>query len=168
MDQIMVVIKSFLESSTIHGLTYISSSTKLIRLFWTLVVIAGFTGAAVMIYQAFEDWNENPVTTTIETRPITEIILPKVTVCPPMNTFTDLNYVLKMSKNMTIADDTRADLKIFAIELLLDDLVEDFMKNMSLLELQSELDRESDTTGNKNNDNCNTTKHHMKTTKAMT
>ena len=65
--------KHFLESSTIHGLTYIATSRKWMRLFWITVVIAGFTGAGYMIYQSFQDWEENPVKTTEETLPITEI-----------------------------------------------------------------------------------------------
>ena len=66
-------IKEFLESTTIHGLTYISLTKKYVRLFWIIVVIAGFTGAGIMIYQSFQDWEENPVKTTEETLPITEI-----------------------------------------------------------------------------------------------
>ena len=38
-------IKEFLESTTIHGLTYISTTRKLVRLFWVIVVISGFSGA---------------------------------------------------------------------------------------------------------------------------
>ena len=51
-------IKSFLESSTIHGLAYLTNPKKYLRLFWTLVVIAGFTGAGVLIYKSFQSWDE--------------------------------------------------------------------------------------------------------------
>ena len=81
-------IKSFLESSTIHGLIYISTDWKCVRSFWILVVISGFIGAGVLIYQYFEDWSNNPVKTTIETHPIQMIRFPKVTVCPPKNSYT--------------------------------------------------------------------------------
>ena len=60
-------IKLFLESSTIHGLTFISSTKGQIRFFWIMVVIAGFTGAGIMINQSFNTWNESPVKTTIDT-----------------------------------------------------------------------------------------------------
>ena len=89
---IMLDIKPFLETSTIHGLSLIASSKSCLRLFWITVVVSGFTGAGVLIYQSFSAWDESPVNTIIETRPITEITFPKVTVCPPKNTFTDLNY----------------------------------------------------------------------------
>ena len=65
-----VGLKAFFESSTIHGLVYIATTKhRLIRLFWILVVIAGFTGAGVMIYQSFQSWADSPVKTTIETLP---------------------------------------------------------------------------------------------------
>ena len=88
------MFKLFLESSTIHGLAYIASTKKLIRLFWVFVVLAGFSGAGLLIYQSFQSWAENPVVTSIETLPIEEVRFPKVTVCPPKNTFTNLNHDL--------------------------------------------------------------------------
>ena len=100
-------IRNFLESSTIHGLTYISTTGKYARLFWFIVVTAGFIGAGIIIYESFNDWGESPVKTTIETLPISEITFPKVTVCPPRNTFTDLNHDLKLTMNMTLDKETR-------------------------------------------------------------
>ena len=78
----MEEVRTFLDSSTIHGLAYISSSRKFLRVFWSMVVIAGFTGAGIMIYESFQSWADSPVKTTIETHPITDFTFPKVTVCP--------------------------------------------------------------------------------------
>ena len=100
-------LKNFLESSTIHGLVYIAVTKNLVRLFWILVVITGFTLAGVLIYQSFKAWDESPVTTTIETHQISDITLPKLTVCPPKHTYTDLNYDLTMIGNMTLNNYTR-------------------------------------------------------------
>ena len=110
-------IRIFLEASTIHGMVYISTTTKLIRVFWVLVVIAGFTGAGVLIYQSFQDWDESPITTSIDTLPISKLPFPKVTVCPPKNTFTNLNYdvIVIMAENMTIDNDTKDELFSHAI-----------------------------------------------------
>ena len=90
-----MIFKQFLESSTIHGLGYISSTKRYARLFWILVVISGFTFAGYLIYQSFQSWYDSPVRTTIETRTIDEVRFPKVTVCPPKNTYTNLNYDLE-------------------------------------------------------------------------
>ena len=98
-------VTTFLESSTIHGLTYISTTRRYARLLWILVVITGFVGASLLIKASFDSWSESPVKTNMETLPISEIKLPKVTVCPPKNTFTDLNYDLMMTKNMTLTDE---------------------------------------------------------------
>ena len=116
----MDVIKTYLESSTIHGFSHISNTRRFVRFFWILVVISGFIGAFTMIYQSFNSWTDSPIKTTIETKPITEITFPKVTVCPPKNTYTDLNYDLMMTDNMTLDNDTREELRKFAFEVLSD------------------------------------------------
>ena len=130
----MEEVRAFLESSTIHGLAYVSTTRKHIKLFWILVIITGFIGAGVLIHQSFKAWDESPIKTTIETRPIREMTFPKVTVCPPKNTFTDLNYDLVTLKNMTLDNGTRNELSHYAVELLYDYLYKASMKNLSILE----------------------------------
>ena len=103
-------IKLFLETSTIHGLSYISTTRRLVRIFWILIVMTGFTGAGILIYQSFQDWTDNPITTTIETVPIKEVAFPKITVCPPKNTFLDLNYYFSTVDNMTMTEKTNIQL----------------------------------------------------------
>ena len=100
-------IKIYFETSTIHGLSYISGTRKLWRLFWILTVFGGFATAGLLIYESFQSWAETPITTNIETLPITELKFPKVTVCPPKNTFTNLNYDVEMLGNKTLDDDSR-------------------------------------------------------------
>ena len=63
----MEVVRDFMHSSTIHGLSHVAANGRLVRLLWIYVVIAGFTGAAVMIYQSFSSWSDSPISTTIET-----------------------------------------------------------------------------------------------------
>ncbi len=46
----------FLESSTIHGLVYISSSrTKVAKTLWALATLLGFVAAGYLIYDSFHD-----------------------------------------------------------------------------------------------------------------
>ena len=130
----MEKLNTFLESSTIHGLSYIAAGRKYVRLFWILVVIGGFSAAGFIIYQSFQSWADSPVKTTIETLPITEITFPKVTVCPPKNTYTDLNYDLMMTENMTLDSAIRNELENYAVEMLYDHLYDTIMRNMSKLE----------------------------------
>ena len=111
-------VRTFLESSTIHGLTYISTTRKSSRLFWILVVITGFVGASLLIKESFDSWSESPVKTTIETLPISEIKFPKVTVCPPKNTFTDLNYDLMISENITLTEEMRDEMFKYTLDVI--------------------------------------------------
>ena len=127
-------IRHFLESSTIHGLTYISSTRKLVRLFWIFVVITGFSAASFMIYESFQAWEESPVSTNIETLPISRITFPKVTVCPPKDTITDLNYDIEKSKHVDVDKTTRNNLKKYAESLLLDHLHYVVMSNFSKIQ----------------------------------
>ena len=129
----MESMKNFLESSSIHGLTHISSSRKYARLFWITIVISGFTGAGIIIYQSFHAWHEDPVKTTEDTIPINEIPFPKVTVCPPKHTYTDLNFDLLNTENMTIDNKTRSELISYSLALLYDQLHNNMMKNLSIL-----------------------------------
>ena len=93
----MEEIRSFLSNSTIHGLYYISTARKFPRLFWIVVVTAGFVGASLMIVGSFRGWAESPVDTSVEIVDITDVKFPTVTVCPPSNTMTLLNYPLTVN-----------------------------------------------------------------------
>lgn len=122
--------KLFLESSTIHGLTYISTTRRLARLFWVLVVLGGFSCALYLIHESFNSWTDSPITTTIETLPIRKITFPKVTVCPPKNTYTDLNYDLILANNITLSDKKRLKLLKNALSQI-DDL--SYMDKLNML-----------------------------------
>ena len=111
-------VRAFLESSTIHGLTYISTTGKYAKIFWIMIVFSGFIGASLLIKESFYSWYVSPIKTTIETLPISEIRFPKVTVCPPKNTFTDLNYDLMITENKTVTEDMRDEMFRYAVELI--------------------------------------------------
>ena len=127
-------IKLFLESSTIHGLAHISATRKTLRLFWIVVVFVGFIGAGIIIFESFQSWGESPITTTLETRSITELKFPKVTVCPPKNTFTDLNNYLIMAEKITLDSDARSELQNYAEDVLNDLLFEIIKTNLKMIQ----------------------------------
>ena len=107
------VVTEFLQSSTIHGLAYISARRRPVRLFWLGVVTTGFTLAGLLIQQSFLSWANSPISTTIETRPIGEIDFPNVTVCPSRNSFSSLNPDLVTSRNILFDDEKRKGLSDF-------------------------------------------------------
>ena len=90
--------KEFLDSSSIHGISYISSEKRFGRLFWIFIVLIGFTGAFLLIRQSFNDWEENPISTTSETLPMSHITFPNITVCPPRNSYLNMNFDIIQSE----------------------------------------------------------------------
>ena len=104
-------LKEYLESSTIHGLVYIATSRRpLGKLFWLSVVIAGFSGAVMIIRLSFTSWATSPVSTTIQTKAVAELDFPDVVICPPRNSFTSLLPVLVMARNVTLNNEQKKEL----------------------------------------------------------
>ena len=127
----MEVFKEFLESSTIHGLVYISTSkSRLLRLLWTAIVLTAFSVALKLISNSYIDWSEDPVSTSVSTHPIEKLAFPNVTVCPPKGFNTALNYDLMKTKNISLSNATRKDLVDEAKNALLNDSYIDFNKLM--------------------------------------
>lgn len=90
------LVKEYLETSTIHGMVHISTSHRYFRLFWLVVVAGGFLTAGHLISKNIKEWNQHPVITAMETLDISQMTFPNVTICPPRNKFTSLNYDISM------------------------------------------------------------------------
>ena len=112
-------IREFLESSTIHGLTYISTSKAvLIKMLWIVIVSSGLVIGGLLINESFNDWKQSPVGTSEETLSIAEVVFPKFTVCPPKGTHTALNHYLEKSQNVTLNQERKEDLLNLAGKLV--------------------------------------------------
>ena len=86
-------VREFLESSTVHGLNYISTTrNKIGRIFWIAIIFFGFSAAGYLITKAFKDWKKYPIESSIQTYPIKEVRFPTVTVCPPKVPFDLLHF----------------------------------------------------------------------------
>ena len=86
-------VREFLEASTVHGLTHISTArNKLIRLFWISIVFCGFLAAGFLISKSFRDWKKYPIESSIQTFPINEVRFPTIIVCPPKVQFDLVPY----------------------------------------------------------------------------
>ena len=121
----METVTTYLESGSINGLNHIAATKKWDRLFWILVVKMGFIISTFLIVQMYIAWGENPIRTDVDTLPMSEISFPKVTVCPPKGTFTDLNYDIKRAekKNLTLKE-----------REALSDYARDTIENISFME----------------------------------
>ena len=126
-------VRTFLESSTIHGLTHILTTKRLARLFWVFTVLTGFTVAGYLILLSFMSWSDSPEKTTLETLPIAKVTFPIVTVCPPRNTFTNLNYDFMMAKNKSIPEELRNELFQILMDKYEDKEYQEIMHHLEIL-----------------------------------
>ena len=132
----MEEVREFFDFSTIHGLNHISSSKKWAKIFWILIVIGGFSGAIMLIHTSFLIWEQSPITTTVETLPISQLTLPNITVCPPMNTSLNLNYDILQSINRSLDLETREKMLEYTIEIIQENFFQEVMYNLSKLHEQ--------------------------------
>lgn len=133
----MEIFKEFLESTTIHGLSYIASTKRFLRLFWILIVITGFSTAGFLIYESFQSWKESPITTTIKTLPIEEIRFPKVSVCPPKNTYTNLNYDIENYANTTLDTDTKEEILHYVLQTVNEADYQKYMEYFDIIQVEN-------------------------------
>ena len=139
----MDFLKEFLENSTIHGLVYISSApSKTSKLFWFLVVVAGFSASIYLINDSYEDWQASPIATSTSVQPIADLDFPTITVCPPKGSNTALNYDLIRLRNTSLTKTERQELINMIRELLITKpssefvaLARAFKNNEDILEL---------------------------------
>ena len=104
-------VHEFLESSTIHGLAHIAKGRNIYaRVIWVLIVIACFSIGISLIDKAFYSWATTPIITTVDTRPISEVIFPEITVCPPSGTDTALNLDLEGAQEIDLSEEQREEL----------------------------------------------------------
>ena len=113
-------VREFLESSTIHGLSHISTSkSRVARALWVVIVVTSFATAIYMISSSYKEWQESPVSTTITTHPITELQFPTVTVCPPRGSNTALNHLLEKVKHVNFSTKEGEDMLEMSKEIFL-------------------------------------------------
>ena len=87
------------------------STTRLIKAAWTAIVFSGFMFAGFLIWESFDNWHRNPVATTISTYPIEMVSFPKIYVCPPKHTYTNLNHDIRSTQNMSLTHEQVDELK---------------------------------------------------------
>ena len=117
----MDALKEFLESSTIHGIGYISTApSKASKTLWFVIVLTGFVTAFCLINNSYVSWEESPVLTSISTHPISQLKFPNITICPPEGSNTALNYDLMRSQNVTLSEQDRKELIDWMSKMLLE------------------------------------------------
>ncbi|XP_059097852.1 uncharacterized protein LOC131892113 [Tigriopus californicus] len=73
--------KSFLKETSIHGFSHIADDQNGVeRLVWSVIMVTAITTASFMIVQTMNEAYENPLTTSVQSIPITDIPFPAVTI----------------------------------------------------------------------------------------
>ena len=104
-------LKEFLESTTIHGLTYIATAKSIVsKFFWIIIMVLSFVTSIILIESLFSSWSANPVSTTVETKSISKSPFPRVSVCPPVNSLTSQNSDLKNAEHLNLTKDFKQQL----------------------------------------------------------
>ena len=88
-----------------------SPQTKSAKILWLVVVCVGFIGAAILIGKSYQDWQENPIATSITTHPIDDLDFPSVTICPPRDSNTALYHDLVKAGNGTLSDENKKNIE---------------------------------------------------------
>ena len=78
-------LREYSEASSVHGVSYVFSKSLplLDRLLWSLLTLAALALAAYWSMTAYNNWQENLVTTTLKdaAMPVTSLNFPGVTIC---------------------------------------------------------------------------------------
>ena len=77
-------VLGYFRETTVHGFRYVVEGRNIFeRISWILVIVAGFVMCSMIVYNAYEDWENHPVETTIDSvgLPVTELPFPAITVC---------------------------------------------------------------------------------------
>ena len=119
----------YLEATTVHGFSYINRRNSLCtRIFWTVIIVAGFSMAGFLIVESLNDWESNQTITTLDSiaTPIQEVQFPTVTVCPheesPPDNWSFLEKFLNalaFTGEDAITENLRSDIEDILMQLLL-------------------------------------------------
>ena len=75
---------NFCENTSVHGFQYLTSGKNFPeKFFWFLIILTCITLSTIVLNGAFNDWAENPTTSTSDSFsfPIREVQFPTITVC---------------------------------------------------------------------------------------
>ena len=127
----MEEIKNFLKVSTIHGFFHINTERTWGKIFWIIVVFGGFSWAGYMIHSSIQHWYQTPISTTIESLPISQVKLPNITICPPKNSILNLNYDIMKTEKINLDKGKRTEWLDYAMKVVQDKFYAELMTNLS-------------------------------------
>ena len=97
-----------------------------------MIVVACFSYSTYSIYGAFKSWETSPVETTVITKPIEEVTLPEILLCPPDGTNTALNLDLMRAEEMELSEAQREKLILVALKNLHNISINKFIEDQTM------------------------------------
>ena len=119
----------------------ISTQSKSVKVLWLLITCLGFIGAGFLIAKSYNEWQKNPIATSITTKPISDLEFPVVTVCPPKDSNTALYHDLVKAGNSTLTEKDRQSLKSAAFDIFMEKSHKDYVKSMLTTSYMGEIDQ---------------------------
>ena len=131
--RIVGTTKEYASATTIHGFSYIANENQsgAERLVWAIVVILAITFTACQVCSLYNEWQDEPVITTLETvaEPIEDIKFPAVTICPQGSRQEILDSVLFRQLKEYISKTSSKDVSKMTDEQMMEQ-VEDFLRDV--------------------------------------
>ena len=106
----------------------LTHQTNLGKCLWLLTVSVGFFAAGYFIHDAYPESLTQPVSSSTSTHPIGEFDFPLVTVVPPKDSYTALNYDLMTADNDSLTEENREILKTNATAIFVEQDYSEFLK----------------------------------------
>ena len=128
----MVYLTYHLPGQVLKCIVYLilPCQAKPAKVLWFVIVSLGFLGAGFLIGESYNEWQKNPISTSITTKPIADLDFPVVTVCPPKDSNTALYHDLVKAGNGTLSEKDTRLLKKAAYNIFLKKPHNDYVKGM--------------------------------------
>ncbi|XP_055848925.1 pickpocket protein 28-like [Episyrphus balteatus] len=95
----------YLKESSIHGFKYVGEQKRstVERIIWFCAVIVSISTCGYLIYNIWNERNQNPVLVTLDGRltPVWEIPFPTITICPQIQIHNKIFNLTKEATNIT-------------------------------------------------------------------
>lgn len=96
-------MEEFLSDTTIHGVEFFTSKSKIIRKSGILVFFIAFCGLGFFVYDIYVKWQLNPlIIEEVNVRPAIDFPFPAVTICNPLFSRDQSPNLNEILKNLTL------------------------------------------------------------------
>ncbi|XP_058826840.1 pickpocket protein 28-like [Topomyia yanbarensis] len=142
------LFREYCSTSTVHGVSYISSRrSRLERIWWFVVIVLAVYGCGRLIEKVYRKWDENPVIVSFDEQPtpVWTIPFPAITICPAakirseLMNFTESFYRFAYGTRNETLDQASLD-ELLAVLQICDRFFHSSVQNLSFDGVKSTVD----------------------------